>query len=87
MENLSKQEVIVLVDEEGTLVFDSWYKNMLKYTNKVYTVVIVPDYRDECKREETLNNLLCCEDYRSVTVYLGLEKPFKGEWYKKGDLF
>jgi hypothetical protein len=52
----------------------------------MYTVVIIPDYRDECIREETLEYLLCCEDYNSVTVYKGKEKPFEGEWYKQGDL-
>lgn len=84
--NLTKKDIISLVDAEGALVFDNWYKNKLLYSNKKFTVVIVPDYRDELLRKETLTNMLCCEDYHSVSVYLRLEDPFQQEWYKEGDM-
>lgn len=84
--NLAKEEILELVDAEGALVFNTWYKNMFHYSNRMFTVVIVPDYRDELFREETLANMLCCEDYLSVSVYMGLEKPFQQRWYKKGDM-
>lgn len=87
VKDMSKEEVISLVDSEeaGALVFTHWYKNTLHYQNNLYTVTIVPDYRDECGKEETLNHLLCCEDYNFVNVFEGLEKPFNSEWYKTGD--
>lgn len=75
---MTKQEIIEKVDSSGRLLFSHWYKNKLFYKNDKYKVVIQPEYRDECSRDETLKNLLCCDDYYSVTVYDGDDEIFKG---------
>jgi hypothetical protein len=85
VKKLTKEEIIEIVDNDGTLIFDNWYKNTLTYKNENYTVTIIPDYRDGCNREETLNSLMLCEDYRSVDVYKGIKKPLEELFSKKGD--
>lgn len=87
--NVNKEEILKLVDGVGKLHFDHWYKNSLFYKNKQYLIEIRPDYRDHCEAEETLENLLTCEDYYHVNVYDHTklnenEKPTH-IFYKKGD--
>ena len=81
---LSKEAIVELVDSYGELEFTSWYKNELEYTNGGYTVSISPEYRHRCHRIETLESLLRHEDYDSVFVYKGREKPWEWYWYKEG---
>lgn len=81
----TKDEVVKLVDAAGPLKFVEWYKNSLKYENKEYVVDIIPEYRDCLVAEETLEDMLTCEDYTSVNVFKGKEKPWEWEWCKDGD--
>lgn len=82
----TKEEVIKLVDNAGELHFKGWYKNSLSYANGKYLVEIVPEYRDSLKPNETLVDLLSCEDYQHVNVFKGKEKPWEWSWYKQGDM-
>ena len=86
---INKEEVLKLVDSVGKLHFDHWYKNTLFYKNEQYLVELRPDYRDHCEAEETLENLLTCEDYESVNIFdhtkLNENKKPKHIFYKKGE--
>lgn len=83
-EDLPKEKVLELVDGAGSLLFTCWYKQTLTYTNDEYTVVISPEYRDQLSASMSLEGLLQCEDYFWVSVYKGLEKPYKEEWFREG---
>ena len=81
-----KYEIIDLVDSQGTLEFDYWYKGNLVYSNESFVVSIKPEYRDWCNKKSSLETLLSSEDYDHVYVFKGVEKPYDWEWYKEGEL-
>ena len=83
--NKTKQEIVNLVDNQGVLEFDYWYKGNLVYSNKGFVVSIRPEYRDWCNKSSSLETLLASEDYDHVYVFKGLEKPYEWEWYKEGE--
>lgn len=78
---LTKEDVVAMVDAAGHLVFDHWYKNDLHYKNDEYHVILRPDYRDHCGAMHTLAELLNCDDYESVQVLKGKQKPYEDVFY------